>query len=68
MRSMEINIESKRNNPLLKRTEIHFTVVHNGEKTPNRELIRTELAEKLNTKKENVIVNYINQSFGISES
>lgn len=65
---MDINIDSKRNNPLLNRTEIHFTVKHKGEKTPNRELVRTELADKLNAKKENIIVNYINPSFGLSES
>jgi len=65
---MEINIDNKRNNPLLKRTEIHFTIIHKGEKTPDRELVRTELAEKLNAKKENVVVNYINPSFGLSES
>ena len=65
---MEINIDSKRNNPLLNRTEVHFTVVHKDGKTPNRELVRTELADKLNTKKENIIVNFINPSFGQSES
>jgi len=61
---MEIEIESKRNNPLLNRTEIYFTIKHEGEKTPNREIIRSELAEKLNVKKESVIVNNIQSSFG----
>ena len=65
---MEIEIESKRSNPLLNRTEVHFTIKHQGEKTPNRELIRTELAEKLNAKKENVIVNIINSGFGNQET
>ena len=44
---MEIEIQSKTNNPLLKRTEVHFTIHHDGGKTPKRELIRSELAEKL---------------------
>ncbi len=65
---MEINIDSKRNNPLLNRTEVHFTIIHEGEKTPNRDLVRTELADKLNSKKENIIVNYINPGFGVSKS
>ena len=65
---MEINIDSKRNNPLLNRTEVHFTIIHEGEKTPNRDLVRTELAEKLNSKKEKIIVNYINPGFGKSQS
>ena len=48
---MEIIIDSKINNPLINRTEVHFTVIHEGEGTPNREIIRSELAEKLNAKK-----------------
>ena len=65
---MDIEIDSKRNNPLLKRTEVHFTVKHEGEGTPNRELIRSELAGKLNVKKENIIVNIIKTGFGIHET
>jgi len=65
---MEIEIDSKRNNPLLNRTEVYFTVKHSGEKTPNRELIRSELADKLNAKKENIVVNVIDPSFGLNET
>jgi len=65
---MDIEIESKKNNPLMNRTEVYFTVKHPGEKTPNREIIRSELADKLNAKKENIIVNSINSSFGTSET
>ena len=64
---MEIEIGSKRNNPLLNRTEVHFTVRHEGKGTPDRELIRSELAEELNVKKENVIVHTIHSSFGNQE-
>ena len=65
---MEIEIDSKRNNPLLNRTEVHFTVKHTGEKTPNRELLRSELADKLNAKKENIIISFLKSSFGINET
>jgi len=65
---MEIKIESKKNNPLFNRTEVHFTISHEGEGTPNREIIRNELADKLNTKKENIIVNNISSSFGSTET
>jgi len=61
---MEIEIQTKTNNPLLKRTEVHFTINHDGGKTPKRELIRSELAEKLNTKKENVMINFMKSGFG----
>ena len=64
---MEIEIDSKRNNPLLNRTEIFFTIKHEGEGTPTRELIRSELADKLNVKKETIVVNTIDSSFGKQE-
>ena len=65
---MEIEIQSKTNNPLLKRTEVHFTIHHEGEKTPKRELVRSELAEKLNAKKENIMVNSMQSSFGSTDT
>ncbi len=63
-----MEIDSKKNNPLFDRTEVHFTIQHEGEKTPNREIIRSELAEKLNAKKENIIINDIQSSSGIQKS
>jgi len=64
---MEIEIDTKRNNPLLNRTEVYFTIKHLGEKTPNREIIRAELADKLNMKKEDIIIDSIHTTFGIQE-
>ena len=61
---MEIEITSKVNNVLLDRTEVHFTVTHTGAATPSRDIIRNELAEKLNAKKEDVIVKTVKPSFG----
>jgi len=61
---MEIEITSKVNNVLLDRTEVHFIVTHTGEATPNRDIIRNELAEKLNVKKEDVIVKAVRPGFG----
>jgi small subunit ribosomal protein S24e len=65
---MEIEIQSKTNNPLLNRTEVYFKISHEGEGTPKRDLIRSELAEKLNVKKENIIINYMKSDFGIPET
>jgi small subunit ribosomal protein S24e len=65
---MEVQIDSKKNNPLLNRTEVYFTVKHLGEKTPNREIVRNELAEKLNSKKENIVVNFIKPGFGTNKT
>jgi small subunit ribosomal protein S24e len=65
---MEIEIQSKTNNPLLGRTEIYFKITHEGEGTPKRELVRSELAEKLNVNKENIMINYMRSEFGAMET
>lgn len=61
---MEIEIQSKVDNVLLGRIEVRFTVLHEGEGTPKRELIRSELAEKLGAKKETIMVDAMHSSFG----
>lgn len=61
---MELEITEKKNNPLLKRTEVQFVAKHENEGTPNRKLIRSELADALNTKQENIIIDSITSSFG----
>lgn len=68
MISMEVKIENKKNNQLLNRTEVYFTITHEGEGTPNREIIRNELADKLNTKKENIVVDSLSSGFGIRKT
>lgn len=65
---MEIEINSRKENPFLNRIEIRFTVKHKDEPTPSRELIRNELADRLNVSKDNVIIDKINTSFGWYES
>lgn len=61
---MEIEIQSKVDNVLLGRTEVRFVILHEGEGTPKRELVRSELAEKLNAKKETIMVDAMHSSFG----
>jgi len=65
---MEVDIQSKTDNPLLKRNEVYFTIHHEGEKTPKRELVRSELADKLNAKKENILIAYMKSSFGSKDT
>ena len=62
---MEVEIQSKHDNILLKRMEVQFLVRHENEGTPKRELIRGELAEKLSSKKENVVIDRMRSSFGM---
>lgn len=61
---MELEIIEKKNNSLLKRTEVQFITKHENEGTPNRKLIRSELADALNTKQENIIIDSLTSSFG----
>jgi small subunit ribosomal protein S24e len=61
---MEIEIQSKTDNLLLGRTEVRFVILHEGEGTPKRDLVRSELAEKLNAKKETIMVDFMRSSFG----
>jgi small subunit ribosomal protein S24e len=61
---MEIEIREKKNNPFLNRTEVHFTINHVNQKTPNRDVVRTELADSLNAKKENIIIERLDSGFG----
>ncbi|MBN2065477.1 MAG: 30S ribosomal protein S24e [Candidatus Thermoplasmatota archaeon] len=61
---MEIEINEKKTNPYLNRTEVHFTITHENQKTPNRDVVRTELADNLNAKKENIIIERLDSGFG----
>jgi small subunit ribosomal protein S24e len=61
---MEIEIQSKTDNLLLERTEVRFVILHEGEGTPKRDLVRSELSEKLNAKKETIMIDFMRSSFG----
>lgn len=63
---MDIEISEKKQNPLLSRTEVRFTVVHAGEKTPTRDAIREKLAGQLGSKKSLVVVDSMSSAFGKS--
>ncbi|MCD6503015.1 MAG: 30S ribosomal protein S24e [Thermoplasmata archaeon] len=61
---MELQIESKRYNPLLKRTEIHARIVHKRAATPSREDVRNLIASEFGVSKDLVIVHHIRTGFG----
>jgi len=65
---MELEILEKRENPLLNRTEVKFRIKHEGEKTPERELVKNDLAEELKVSKDLIIIDYIRPHFGIAVS
>ena len=65
---MEIEINNKKINPFFKRTEVHFTIKHENQGTPNKGIIRNELAEALNVKRESIIIDRIHSSFGLQHT
>jgi ribosomal protein S24E len=65
---MDIEINTQIKNRLLNRTDVHFVVQHTGEQTPKRELIRSELAEKLKVKKEQIIIDHMQSHFGHAQT
>jgi len=65
---MEVQVLERRENPLLKRVEVSFKVVHPAEPTPTRDALRAELAKALKATKDVVIVDGAASSFGRFET
>lgn len=65
---MDIEIQEKKQNPLLARWEVRFVVHHTNEKTPTRDQIREKLAGNLNSKKGLVVVDHMASAFGKSQT
>lgn len=65
---MELEIQDKRENPLLDRTEVHFVVHHPNQPSPRREHVREALSNELNVKKELVVVDHLRSSFGVHDT
>ena len=61
---MDIEISEKKQNPLLARWEVRFTVHHTNEKTPSRDTIREKVAAAVGSKKSLVVVDSMNSAFG----
>ena len=65
---MELEIQDKKENTLLDRTEVRFTVSHPNQPTPKRESIREQLSADLKIPKDRIIVDHMNSHFGVSQS
>lgn len=61
---MQLEITTRKPNPLLDRTDVHFRAVHDGEKTPARSTVRDQLANSLGVKKELVVVDHMESDWG----
>jgi small subunit ribosomal protein S24e len=65
---MEVEINEKKENPLLNRTEIRFKIVHEAAATPAKKDVREALAKATNTAKDRVVVDNMNTIFGKGET
>lgn len=65
---MEIEIVSKKENPLLNRIEVNFKAIHPKEKTPKKDEIRESIATVMNLKKKNIIIDNMKSIFGCPET
>ena len=61
---MKIEITEKKENPLQKRTEVRFRVDHSGEATPTRKAVVDELSKMLKAKKDTVVLNNLDTTYG----
>ncbi len=62
---MEISITSDKQNELLSRRELEFTLTYNGA-TPSRKLVHAKLAAMVNAGKDQVVLDSMKCRFGIS--
>lgn len=65
---MKIEITNQKENPLQKRVEVHFTIDHVGETTPGRNAVAEEIAKKMKSKRNCVVVDSIESVYGIGKS
>jgi len=65
---MKIEITQKKENPLQKRVEVYFTIDHVGESTPGRNVVAEDIAKKMKSKRDCVVVDSIDSVYGIGKS
>ncbi len=65
---MEVEINNKKENPLLNRTELWFKIAHEATGTPAKKDVREALAKMTNTTKERVVVDQMKTIFGKGET
>lgn len=65
---MKIEIESKKPNALMDRTEVTFKADHRGEGSPKRADVKAKLAEALAVSKDKVVIDHMETEFGTGVS
>ena len=65
---MELEVVSRKENPLLGRIEIQFKISHSKEQTPKRDDVKLELANMVNSKKDQIVIDKMKTIFGKAET
>jgi len=61
---LKVEIVSKKENPLLERTEVSFSAEHAGKSTPTRDEVRSAIASALSVPKERVVIDNMDTEYG----
>lgn len=65
---MKMEIIENKKNPLYKRSEVYFTIDHNGEPTPGRNAVAEEVAKLVKSKRDCVVVASVESVYGNGKS
>jgi small subunit ribosomal protein S24e len=65
---MEVEIISKKENPIFGRMELNFKVSHPKEVTPKRKDVRDEIATQLKVQKDRIVIDNMKPEFGKPET
>src|SRR6267378_3254417 len=65
---MQLEVIQRKENPLLKRTEVSFKAIHKAEPTPTRDALRAFLAKELKATKDIVVIDSQASTFGRYET
>ena len=65
---MKMEIKEQKENPLQERTEVCFEIDHARESTPGRNAVAEELAKKLGTQRNLVIVDELKTLYGVGKT
>jgi len=65
---MQLEVVTRKENPLLKRVEVTFKATHKAEPTPTRDALRAFLAKELKATKDIVVIDFQASTFGRYET
>jgi small subunit ribosomal protein S24e len=65
---MEVEVISKKDNPVIGRMEVDFKVSHPKEVTPKRKEVRDEIAALLDVQKDRIVIDHMKSEFGKPET